>query len=213
MRECPKCKKNIENDKAKFCKYCGAELEPVKKEVEVKPKPQPRPQPNVDGGIILGDISPLNPATVANESSLDKNVYPVEPDASYEPPQKNGKKMNMFRAVISCFRQYSTFSGCATRAEYWYFVLFNFICTLIPVIVAATQRKDDDALLWLCIAVLYSLISFVPGLAAGVRRLHDTGKSGAFYFICFIPVIGAMFLLCFLCKKTNEGRNIYAEIY
>lgn len=56
---------------------------------------------------------------------------------------------------------------------------------------------------------LYALATFLPGLAVTVRRLHDVGKSGWFYFIVLIPIIGAFWLLYLLIKEGDQGTNSY----
>jgi uncharacterized membrane protein YhaH (DUF805 family) len=56
---------------------------------------------------------------------------------------------------------------------------------------------------------LYLLATLVPTLALQVRRLHDVGKSGWFFFICLIPVIGIIYLLVLYCTDSNAGNNGY----
>ena len=56
---------------------------------------------------------------------------------------------------------------------------------------------------------LYALAVLIPGLAVAVRRLHDIGKSGAWYFICFVPFIGGIWLLILLCTEGERVENQY----
>lgn len=108
--------------------------------------------------------------------------------------------MGFLEAVKSVFSQYATFSGRARRSEYWFFCLFNFLMGFILGIIPIPY-----------ISIIYTLIAFLPGLAVAVRRLHDAGKSGWWYFIVLIPIIGWIWILVLYCtdsKPDNEyGPN------
>ncbi len=105
--------------------------------------------------------------------------------------------MNWF---VKCLKQYADFKGRARRTEYWMFVL----CNLGVGIVAGLL----DYLVGLQVfSYLASLALLVPGLAVAVRRLHDVGKSGWYYFLCLIPLIGAIWLLVLFCKDSQPGEN------
>ena len=99
--------------------------------------------------------------------------------------------------------KYADFNGRARRSEYWYFTLFNM---LIGIVVGLIAMLIGD---WF--SYVYSLALFVPGIAVGVRRLHDIGKSGWWCFICFIPLIGAIWLIVLFCKEGDRGANAYGE--
>jgi len=121
--------------------------------------------------------------------------------------------MNYYLKVI---RNYVTFTGRARRSEYWYFVLFNIIFAIAAMLLdnlfGTTLKVDTaygNALPYGLIYIVYSLFVFIPGLAVLVRRLHDVGKSGWFFFICFIPIVGAIWLLVLACTDSNVGINKY----
>ncbi len=59
------------------------------------------------------------------------------------------------------------------------------------------------------VMMIYLLVILIPSLALCVRRLHDTGKSGWFFFISFIPLVGAILLLVFLATDSQPGPNQY----
>ena len=59
--------------------------------------------------------------------------------------------------------------------------------------------------------LLYRLAVFVPGLAVGVRRLHDVGKSGWMLFIALIPMIGSIWLIVLMATDSNVGGNEYGQ--
>lgn len=125
--------------------------------------------------------------------------------------------MGLSDAVKSVFSKYATFSGRASRSEYWYFVLFNFLLSLclfvVCALLGAVFGKAEGAVGGFAIAyvlnVIYGLAALLPGLAVCVRRLHDTGRSGWNYFFCLIPVIGAIILLVFFLTDSQPGTNEY----
>lgn len=100
---------------------------------------------------------------------------------------------------------YANFSGRARRSEYWYFVLCNMLITLLLFILMFVTSYA------LFLLIIYSVAIIIPSIAVVVRRLHDIGKSGAYYFIAFIPVIGAIWLLVLLCTDGDNGPNQYGE--
>ena len=104
------------------------------------------------------------------------------------------KSVSFGEAIKVCFNKYATFSGRASRSEYWYFALFSFILGLIPVVN------------WIA-----ALALLIPGLAVAVRRLHDTGRSGWWYLICLVPIVGQIMLLVFFCTAGQPHANEYGE--
>lgn len=105
---------------------------------------------------------------------------------------------------LKCLRQYADFNGRARRKEYWLFCLFNFIFAFIAGLL--------DVLIGNTIVTpLYTLFVLVPGISVTVRRLHDVGKSGWFYFISLIPIIGAIWLFVLLCSDSQEVDNVWGS--
>lgn len=103
---------------------------------------------------------------------------------------------------IDAFKNYVNFKGRATRKEYWMFVLFNLIVSFVIAFVA-------DLFHIYFLNSLYSLIVLCPWIALFVRRMHDVGKSGAWFFVAFIPVIGIIWVLITLCEDSKLGPNQY----
>ncbi len=101
---------------------------------------------------------------------------------------------------LGCWKKYATFSGRARRKEYWLFVLFNFIATLVAAFV-------DGFLGTSTFSGLYPLAAFIPSLAVGVRRLHDTDRSGWWWLINLVPIVGNIVFLVFLCLEGTPGEN------
>ena len=100
--------------------------------------------------------------------------------------------------------KYADFDGRARRAEYWYFTLFNAVLGFLFGFLVGLIGLD-----WL--SYVWSLALLVPGIAVAVRRLHDIGKSGWWYFIILIPLVGAIWLIVLFCKEGDHGPNEYGE--
>ena len=100
--------------------------------------------------------------------------------------------------------KYATFSGRATRSEYWYVVLFGYLLALLIVLLG---MMVDSPELIIGLSSVLSLILLVPGLAVCIRRLHDTGRSGWWYLLVLIPYIGAIALLVIFCLKSSEDNK------
>jgi len=103
---------------------------------------------------------------------------------------------------LKVLRQYADFEGRACRKEYWMF-------TLISVIISAVLAILDNVLTIGILGLLYSLAVLLPSLAVGVRRLHDTGRSGWWLLISLIPLIGAIVLIVFLATDGERQLNAY----
>lgn len=108
---------------------------------------------------------------------------------------------------IEVLKKYATFDGRASRSEYWYFFLFNALIELV--LVAIMYGIPIFAGIISFLLSVYSIVIFLPSLAVGVRRLHDIGKSGWWYLIIFIPLIGAVILLVFAVLDSQPGSNTY----
>ena len=111
--------------------------------------------------------------------------------------------MSFVDAIKSVFTQYVGFSGRARRSEYWFFCLFNII---VSCVLSALASKIS---LLSLLSVVWSLAIFLPSLAVCIRRLHDIGKSGWWYLLAFIPLVGAIILIIWFCKDSEPGANAY----
>lgn len=127
--------------------------------------------------------------------------------------------MDFSTSVKSVFCKYATFSGRASRSEYWYFILFNFLVNLVIVVAPCLVGYLSEGVPGLVsgygiaslISLLYMLATIIPSLAVGVRRLHDSGHSGWWMFIVLLPFIGAIVLLIFFLIESEMGENQYGE--
>ena len=125
--------------------------------------------------------------------------------------------MGLKEAVVSVFSKYATFSGRATRSEYWFFYLFNVImclglvavCAIIGAIFKGAAGAVGGYTVGAILYWIYALAAFIPNLAVSVRRLHDTGRSGFNLLWLFLPVIGLIIIFVYMVTGSNPGDNAY----
>ena len=110
---------------------------------------------------------------------------------------------------VQVIKKYAVFSGRARRREYWMFVLFNTIFSLVAMVLDNAFGTTLSGQGYGAIYFLYALAVFVPAFAVSVRRLHDVGKSGWFLLIFLIPFVGAIWLLVLACTAGDAGKNAY----
>lgn len=115
--------------------------------------------------------------------------------------------MNFSQAVISGFKNYSTFSGRASRSEFWYFGLFlvvaDVVLLLLDMAVFNISYSDDKLHPF---GDFFLLATWLPSLAVTARRLHDVNRSGWWILIIF-TIIGMIPMIIWNCMKGTEGEN------
>ncbi len=115
--------------------------------------------------------------------------------------------MDFQTAIKTCFKKYATFSGRAKRPEFWYFTLFYFLGSIVLNILEGFLfgfRSDINPL-----SAIFSLAMFLPQIAVAVRRLHDIGRSGWWYLLVLIPLIGWIVLIYWYVQPSEKGANKY----
>ena len=196
---CKNCEKNVP-DSAAFCDGCGARMEIIRPQpVQQQPvQQQPVQQQPVQQQYGYQNQQQYGAYQNQNQQYGYQNQqygYQNQNQYGYQQPQgypnPNAGKVDFGTAIKLFFSNYANFSGRASKSEYWWTVLFTFLVGLIPY------------LGWVA-----AIAFFIPSLAVMVRRLHDTGKSGAYYFMCLIPIAGAIILIIQLCKDS-EPDNVY----
>lgn len=118
----------------------------------------------------------------------------------------------MIKAYRSFWKNYVNFQGRTSRGGYWYTVLCNVIVSLIIyalAFVAGIMRSGGLAMVASILSIGYMVAVAIPTIAISVRRLHDIGKSGFWYFIMFVPCIGSIVFLIFMCMPSVPGANEY----
>ncbi len=128
--------------------------------------------------------------------------------------------MTFTQSIKSVFSKYATFTGRASRSEYWYFTLFNIITSTLLLLLgiaigAATGGSDGvpgGLIVGYILYIIYGLGVLIPSLAVTVRRLHDTNNSGWLILLGLIPCVGGIVLLVFMILQGTNGENKYGDI-
>ncbi|MCA1057596.1 DUF805 domain-containing protein [Rossellomorea aquimaris] len=107
---------------------------------------------------------------------------------------------------LKVLKNYIGFSGRARRKEYWMFILIASLITLALGIIEMVLGIEEELLL-----SLFSFAIALPTLAVTARRLHDTGRSGWWQLLMFVPLVGGIVLIIFTCLDSNPERNKYGE--
>ena len=118
--------------------------------------------------------------------------------------------------MILPIKRYADFSGRSRRQEYWMFVLFQGIVVVVMAILAGLTGAFDDgggstfgSIVLGLLLLIYLGLFLIPGIAVQVRRFHDQDKSGWFVLLGFIPYVGGLIVLVFMCLEGTQGSNQY----
>jgi len=103
--------------------------------------------------------------------------------------------MSFFESIKVCFSKYADFKGRASAPEYWWFVLFLILASLILNYISPTLSR------------IFSLATLLPSLAVACRRLHDSDRSGWLQLLALIPVLGWIALIYFLVQEPKEPNR------
>jgi uncharacterized membrane protein YhaH (DUF805 family) len=150
--------------------------------------------------------SPYSPYPQSDDQGGYGQPYQPYPQGSggWEPgtPQGylQGGPVGFGEAISQAFKNILTFNGRASRSAYWWFALFLFIIGIVLGIVSAVSGSR-------AIQYVVDAVIFVVSVALQVRRLHDTDRSGFWWFIAIIPIVGSIVLLVFNCLPGTRGPN------
>ena len=103
--------------------------------------------------------------------------------------------MNFQDSIKTCFAKYAEFTGRASRPEFWWFFLFTFIASCV---LSMFSQALSGA---------FSLITLLPSLAVGARRLHETNRSGWWQLLWFVPLVGWIVIIIFLAQEALPEEN------
>ena len=115
--------------------------------------------------------------------------------------------MNFRIAVIKCFMLYTVFTGRAKKSEFWWFFLFTFILGVMASIIDSTLGFDQAIGGNGGVTTLIQIATFLPSIAVGSRRLHDTGRSGWWQLIWIAIIIGWIPLIMWLASKSDVDNK------
>lgn len=113
------------------------------------------------------------------------------------------KSTDFVGAIKGAFSKFATFKGRASRSEFWYFALYYFSILAIVLIGDADTTGTIGI-----VALIVLLASVFPFFSVMVRRLHDTGKSGWWYWVSVIP-LGGIVVIVFLSQEGDSNDNVY----
>jgi uncharacterized membrane protein YhaH (DUF805 family) len=109
------------------------------------------------------------------------------------------------------FKRFAQFDGRSRRKEYWSFALLAFVASYAIGMVEGVLGLSGMIFLYGPLSLLFGLAILIPSLAVGVRRLHDTGRSGWLILIGLIPILGAIALIYFFVLEGDGGPNLYGS--
>ncbi len=188
---CQQCGTQIEDGLA-FCTNCGAKQVPA------------NTAPITNGVNNSAQTQPvINDQYAQSNNQFNQPVQPVNLQFYAQPntyayanidPNGSPKRVSFGEAIKLFFVNYVNFTGRSTVSEYWWAFLFNFLVSLctswIPVV-----------------GQLITLGLLIPGLALGIRRLHDTGKHWYYIFMGLIPLAGFIILIVQYCKSSDADNE------
>ena len=123
--------------------------------------------------------------------------------------------MTFMESVSTCLKEsYFGFEGRASRSEYWWFTLFLALLEIVTSVLdgfLGTYAVTSSGRMIGFINLIFLLAILLPSIAVAVRRLHDTDRSGWFYLLIFIPLIGSIILIIFFIQQGTNGRNRFGD--
>ena len=117
--------------------------------------------------------------------------------------------MNFMESVTTCFQKYFVFSGRARRSEYWWWVLFSIIGSIVFSVVDLIVFGGLAAQGISPLNLVFSLVTVIPTFAVATRRLHDIGKSGWFQFL---PALAAPIMIIGFALQFSGGLSAMGAI-
>lgn len=119
---------------------------------------------------------------------------------------KSEEQYNPIDWFVKGLKNYANFSGRARRKEYWFFILVQFGILMIASVIDTVIFEEPSVLY-----MLAALALVIPSLAVSIRRLHDIGKSGWWYLIILVPLIGAILLIVWFATETKSETNQWGK--
>lgn len=123
----------------------------------------------------------------------------------------------MLEWMLMPYRRYADFTGRSRRKEYWMFVLLSLIVAAVALAMmfggmggldeAGAPRISATSYVGIGLLSVWGLGSIIPSIAVQVRRFHDQDRSGWFVLLGFIPYVGGLIVLVFMCLDGTRGAN------
>ena len=109
--------------------------------------------------------------------------------------------MTLGESISTCFKKYFVIQGRASKSEFWWFQLIWVVSYL------ATIIFENESAIFFFLGII--IIIAIPLFTVGIRRLHDTNKSGFNVLWSFLPFIGGIVVLAFMIGDGTKGKNQY----
>jgi len=122
-----------------------------------------------------------------------------------------GEIMSIGDAIKSYFKNYANFNGRARRSEFWFASLFVGVVSFVLYALVMAVDGSQNVGLVTVVYYLWSIALVIPSLAITVRRLHDVNKSGGYYFMVLIPLVGGILLLVEMVRESQPGPNRFGN--
>ncbi len=186
-----------------ICPYCSADNPPLTEKCEC-------------GYKFKGYIESICPVCNADNPPLTEKC-----ECGYIFLSKKGVQPNINYNLEWYFKvvgdNYANFNGRASRQEYWMFFLFSMIFSIVVMVadnilgtnITVGEGYYEINMYYGWILILFALALLTPSVAIFVRRMHDIGKSGWWYLILLIPLVGGIWGLILLCTDSNPHDNNY----
>jgi len=128
-----------------------------------------------------------------------------------------------FKSIRDTFAKFTDYGSCASRKEFWYYALFVLFCIVLDSVCiflfGQHLNNDGRTVFYLhlpgILDVIFILIIFMlilAFIAVSVRRLHDSGHNGYWFFVSFVPVLGIIAFFVFMLLPTNP-KSEYSDTY
>jgi uncharacterized membrane protein YhaH (DUF805 family) len=151
------------------------------------------------GGATTLHASPISQSPRYAASGYDNYRDAPSADAYETPP-------SLLQVMVAPILRFGDFSGRSSRHEYWCFYLLHIIVGMVCGMMAVVSLPVA-----MLVGLGYLMLTFIPNLSVSARRLHDQDKSGWFYLLCFIPLIGGLIVMVMMASAGTKGPNRYGE--
>lgn len=111
--------------------------------------------------------------------------------------------MTLGQSISTCFKKYFVIQGRASKSEFWWFQLI-WVVSYLSILIF-----KNETVVFFCIGII--IIIAIPLFTVGIRRLHDTNKSGLYVLWSLLPFIGGVVVLAFMIGEGSKGKNQYGE--
>lgn len=200
------------DDGARFCENCGAPLTPAAPKAAEPAVPE----------TVEPDFRQAGQEPAANGAFQQPSQQPPCGQGSFPPPGEQGytggfnmppyvesvcrpkAKVDFGEAIRMFFTRYFDFQGRSVKSEYWWIVLFNLI---VGIILGFCTDKNHPLAVGNIVSSLWSLATLIPSIALGVRRLHDSDRSGFWLLITLVPFIGFIVLIVFMLADSSPDNQ------